>query len=252
MKKFIKKNSNDKYYPLAKTLILEICFAYFSISLIYIFLKFLYNFLKTEVKNGAFVIDFFRGEAFAIFYSFSIFVFILFLTYSFSKKHLINPLRELTQELRELTSEDNMPMVSLTDEIVEEVHVLKDTTNLFIQEIFVLKESYKIIIDELMEKYDVVKKENYVLEEEVKEKTKEALEQEYKFESIFKDSNAAIAIGDKDGNIVEYNKSYSKLLEYDSNELIGANFSDLTHPDDYNVQKQILVDLFSKKSILSA
>lgn len=248
MKKFIKKRSNDKYYPLAKTLIFEISFAYFSISLIYIFLKFLYNFLKAEVKDKAFVIDFLRGEAFAIFYSFSIFAFILVLTYSFSKKHLINPLKELTKELRDLTSEDNIPMVSLTDEIVEEVHVLKDTTNLFIQEIFVLKESYKIIIDELMEKYDVVKKENSVLEEEVKEKTKEAIEKEYKFESIFKDSNAAIAIGDKDGNIVEYNKSYSKLLEYDSNELIGTNFSNLTHPEDFNIQKQILIDLFSKKN----
>ena len=247
MKKFIKKRSNDKYYPLAKTLIFEISFAYFSISLIYIFLKFLYNFLKAEVKDKAFVIDFLRGEAFAIFYSFSIFAFILVLTYSFSKKHLINPLKELTKELRDLTSEDNIPMVSLTDEIVEEVHVLKDTTNLFIQEIFALKESYKIIIDERMEKYDVVKKENSVLEEEVKEKTKEAIEKEYKFESIFKDSNAAIAIGDKDGNIVEYNKSYSKLLEYDSNELIGTNFSDLTHPEDFNIQKQILIDLFSKK-----
>lgn len=247
MRKFIKKTSDNDYYPLAKTLILEICCAYFLISLIYIFFKFLYHFLKTEVKSANFVVEFFKGEAFAIFYSFSIFIFILFLTYSFSKKHLINPLKELTQELRELTSEDNMPMVSLTDESVEEVHILKDTTNLFIQEIFVLKESYKIIIEELMEKYDVVKKENSVLEEEVKEKTKEALEKEYKFESIFKDSNAAIAIGDRDGNILEYNKSYSKLLEYDVHELIGANFADFTHPDDFNIQNQILQDLFSKK-----
>lgn len=247
MKKFIRKKLNDKYYPLAKTLVLEICFAYFLISLVYIFFKFLYSYFNSDIKNLNFILIFLKNEAFAIFYSFSIFAIILFLAYSFSKKHLINPLKELTQELRELSSEDNMPMVSLTDEIVEEVHVLKDTTNLFIQEIFVLKESYKIIIEELMEKYDTVKKENSVLEEEVKEKTKEALEKEYKFESIFQDSNAAIAIGDREGNIIEYNKSYYTLLEYEKDELIGMNFSAFTHPEDFNIQKQILADLFSKK-----
>lgn len=247
MKKNFIKGNQDKYYPLAKTLVLEISIAYFVISLIYIFFKFLYASLKSNLWSFSFVFKFLKGEAFAIFYSFSIFVFILFLTYSFSKRHLVNPLKELTQELRELTSEDNMPMVSLTDESVEEVHILKDTTNLFIQEIFVLKESYKIIIEELMEKYDTVKKENYFLEEEVKEKKKEALEKDNKFESIFKNSNAAIAIGNKEGNIIEFNKSYCKLLEYDFEELKGTNFADFTHPEDVNIQKQILSDLFSKK-----
>lgn len=245
----MKKNSDAKYYPLVKSLILEISFAYISLSIIHIIIKFLYLFLKGHDKNFSFIFDLLKTEIWPTFYNFLVFVLILWITYSFTKKHLVNPLKELTKELRELSSKENMPMVSLTDEKIEEVHTLKDATNLFIQEIFVLKESYKIIIDELMEKYDVIKKENCLLDEEVKIKTKEALEKEYKFESIFNDSNAAIAIGDKNGDIIEYNKSYGKLLEYDQNELVGVNFSVFTHKEDLEIQQSILNDLFSKKIV---
>lgn len=245
----MKKKSKIKYYPLAKALIFEISIAFILLTTINFLLKFLFMISKEENKNFLSVFKFFETEISSIIYNFFVFVLIIVFAYSFSKKHLVNPLNELTQELKELSSKENIPMVSLTDESVEEVHTLKDATNLFLQEIFVLKESYKLIIDELMEKYDIIKKENYVLDEEVRIKTKEALEKEYKFESIFNESNAAIAIGDKNGNIIECNKSYYKLLEYEKNELIGLNFGTLTHPEDLAIQKSTLEDLFSKKII---
>ena len=125
------------------------------------------------------------------------------MVYIFSKKFLVKPLVNFSDELKKLSSQDVMPMVSLDDMEVDEIHSLKNTANIFIQEIFVLKESYKLLIDDLMEKYEETVKQNQTLEEEVKDKDKEIIQKEYKFQSIFEQSNVPIAITDLSGNIIE-------------------------------------------------
>lgn len=173
-----------------------------------------------------------------------IFISLVIMVYIFSKKFLVKPLVNFSNELKKLSSQDVMPMVSLDDMEVDEIHSLKNTANIFIQEIFVLKESYKLLIDDLMEKYEQTIKQNQTLEEEVKYKDKEIIQKEYKFQSIFEQSNVPIAISDLDGNIIECNKSYCKFLEYDNeDELKGVNFSKLTHPDDIIPQKKALTEL---------
>ncbi len=175
-----------------------------------------------------------------------IFISLVIMVYIFSKKFLVKPLVNFSDELKKLSSQDVMPMVSLDDMEVDEIHSLKNTANIFIQEIFVLKESYKLLIDDLMEKYEETVKQNQTLEEEVKDKDKEIIQKEYKFQSIFEQSNVPIAITDLSGNIIECNKSYCKFLEYDNEEeLKGVNFSTLTHPDDIEAQKKALAELFT-------
>jgi len=179
-----------------------------------------------------------------------IFISLVIMVYIFSKKFLVKPLINFSDELKRLSSQDVMPMVSLDEMEVDEIHSLKNTANIFIQEIFVLKESYKLLIDDLMEKYEQTVKQNQDLEEEVKYKDKEIIQKEYKFQSIFEQSNVPIAIADLDGNIIECNKSYCKFLEYRSEkELIGINFSDLTHPEDVTPQKLALKELFTGNAL---
>lgn len=179
-----------------------------------------------------------------------IFISLVIMVYIFSKKFLVKPLINFSDELKRLSSQDVMPMVSLDEMEVDEIHSLKNTANIFIQEIFVLKESYKLLIDDLMEKYEQTVKQNQDLEEEVKYKDKEIIQKEYKFQSIFEQSNVPIAIADLDGNIIECNKSYCKFLEYRSEkELIGLNFSDLTHPEDVTPQKLALKELFTGNAL---
>ena len=81
-----------------------------------------------------------------------IFISLVIMVYIFSKKFLVKPLVNFSDELKKLSSQDVMPMVSLDDMEVDEIHSLKNTANIFIQEIFVLKESYKLLIDDHMEK----------------------------------------------------------------------------------------------------
>jgi PAS domain S-box-containing protein/diguanylate cyclase (GGDEF)-like protein len=163
--------------------------------------------------------------------------------YFFSKKFLVKPLVNFSKELTHLSSEDNMPMVTLGDMEVDEIHRLKDTANIFIQEIFVLKESYKLLIDDIMEKYEVTLKENHQLEEVIKDK-------EFKFQSIFEESNVPMAISDIDGYIVECNDSYIKFLGFSNKkEILGLNFTDFTHPKDINQQREIIRNLALGKDI---
>lgn len=179
-----------------------------------------------------------------------IFISLVIMIYIFSKKFLVKPLVNFSDELKRLSSQDVMPMVSLDEMEVDEIHNLKNTANIFIQEIFVLKESYKLLIDDLMEKYEETLKQNQNLENEVKYKDKEIIQKEYKFQSIFEQSNVPIAIADLNGNIVECNKSYCKFLEYNAEkELIGVNFSDLTHPEDISTQKLALKELFKGNAL---
>ncbi len=59
-------------------------------------------------------------------------------------------------------------------------------------------------------------------------------ESEAKFRGVFDYSNIGIALCDKDGKIINVNKEFVNIIKYSESELLGRNFSHLTHPDDLN------------------
>ena len=166
----------------------------------------------------------------------------------FSKKNLVDPIRRFAEELKEISIQDTIPTLTFDPSKIEEISQLKENTNLIIQEIFVLKDSFQVLIDDLTETQEKIVKQNLNLEDEVKKQTKEVLEKETKFRSIFEQSNVGIAITDKKGNIVTCNESYSNFLEFSNEkELLGLNFQAFTHPEDVKQQTSIMKKFLSGK-----
>lgn len=173
---------------------------------------------------------------------------VVFILSFFSKKYLVNPLKSFSTELREISLEDIIPALDLKNIEILEIFQLKYTTNLLIQEIFVLKNNFSFLVKDLTETQKIITKQNETLEEEVKKRTKEVLEKELQFRSIFEQSNVGIAIVDVDGSILSCNESYAKFLEYEKpNELTGLNFTDFTHPEDIDLQLKLMEKFFSGK-----
>jgi len=178
---------------------------------------------------------------------FLVFIIILIMWF-FSKKTLITPLQEFSTELKEISIQNVIPTLTLDNIKIKEIYQLRENINLLIQEIFVLKDSFQVLIDDLTETQEKIVKQNENLEDEVKKQTKEIIDKEMKFRSIFEQSNVGIAITDKDGNILTCNESYANFLDFpDENELIGLNFSQFTHPEDILQQTKIMKKFFSGK-----
>lgn len=57
-------------------------------------------------------------------------------------------------------------------------------------------------------------------------------ESEERFRTIFEGAASGIAILDLDGRILQSNPELQEMLGYDGSEMEGANFLDITHPDD--------------------
>jgi len=53
-----------------------------------------------------------------------------------------------------------------------------------------------------------------------------------RFRSIFERANTGIAFADATGNLLQFNDSFARLVEYPAEELWGMNFARFTHPED--------------------
>ncbi len=81
-----------------------------------------------------------------------------------------------------------------------------------------------------------------------RKKAQKALkESEQKFSNIFKFSNIGIALGDINGNIIDANKEFIKLLKYNINELKQKSFADFTYKKDIGKERKLMNDLISGK-----
>lgn len=69
-----------------------------------------------------------------------------------------------------------------------------------------------------------------------KKKAEEALrESEEKYRTLFQNSALAVGMRSLGGSFIEFNKSYTDMLGYSSEELSRLTQMDITHPDDYKI-----------------
>ncbi|MBN2742254.1 MAG: PAS domain S-box protein [Marinilabiliaceae bacterium] len=74
------------------------------------------------------------------------------------------------------------------------------------------------------------------------EAEKRLLESEARFRSIFDNAVAGIAFADLSGTLLIINKAYSEMLGYEREQLIGASFYDMTHPDDVAKEQTLIAN----------
>lgn len=166
----------------------------------------------------------------------------------FGKNYLLIPLISFNNELKDISVKNKMPTLNLDNTKIKEIYDIKENTNILIQEIFVLKDSFQVIVEDLTETQDALIKQNEGLESEIKRRTKEVIEKEKKFRSIFEQSTVGIVIADKRGAIISCNESYVKLLEFDRpRDLLGLSFQSFTHSDDYEEQVKIMKNFLQGK-----
>jgi PAS domain S-box-containing protein len=70
---------------------------------------------------------------------------------------------------------------------------------------------------------------------------------ELRFRSIFENAAVGIIELDKDNQIERTNRQLTRMLEYDINALVGSNLDSLLHPDDIEVDKDLLASLIADK-----
>ncbi|MBF0626904.1 MAG: response regulator [Magnetococcales bacterium] len=70
---------------------------------------------------------------------------------------------------------------------------------------------------------------------------------ELRFRSIFERANAGITFADAQGNLLQINDSFAQLLGYTPEELLGVNFSQITHPDDVTGEQGFLEEILRKE-----
>ncbi|WP_161794856.1 PAS domain S-box protein [Desulfonatronum thioautotrophicum] len=72
-----------------------------------------------------------------------------------------------------------------------------------------------------------------------RKRTEEALiRAETRYRSIFERAVTGIAFADEHGSILTHNESFQSLIGYTTEELIGMNFRQFTHPDDFSRELQ--------------
>lgn len=72
-------------------------------------------------------------------------------------------------------------------------------------------------------------------------------EKETRFRSIFERANTGIAFADLHGNLLQFNESFARFLNYPPEELINNNFADITHPDDRETEIGLYQEIMSGK-----
>jgi diguanylate cyclase (GGDEF)-like protein/PAS domain S-box-containing protein len=70
---------------------------------------------------------------------------------------------------------------------------------------------------------------------------------ESRFRALFNKAAIAIGIVDAEGRIIESNPALESLLGYPEKELIGAHFTDFTHPEDLEADTALFRELLAKK-----
>lgn len=70
---------------------------------------------------------------------------------------------------------------------------------------------------------------------------------EQRFRTIFERANAGIAFADCNGNMLDFNTAFARLLEYERDELLGLNIAKYTHPDDVAAEFVFFNDIIAGK-----
>ncbi len=68
-------------------------------------------------------------------------------------------------------------------------------------------------------------------------------ESEERFRGVFEQSSSGIMLSDFEGRILEVNPSFSRVLGYSGQELVGRNIVDLTHPEDRKIEQAKAMEL---------
>lgn len=68
-----------------------------------------------------------------------------------------------------------------------------------------------------------------------------------RFRTAFENSGVGIVLGTREGEFVYLNPAFAKLLSYEESELIELGFSQISHPDDLQKDKQLFEKLQAKK-----
>ena len=72
-------------------------------------------------------------------------------------------------------------------------------------------------------------------------------ESEARFRSIFERANTGIAFADLHGNLLQFNDSFTRFLDYQPDELIGLNFTEITHPEDRETELGLYTEIMAAK-----
>lgn len=70
---------------------------------------------------------------------------------------------------------------------------------------------------------------------------------ENKFRSIFENSPAGVALVGLDGRYLDVNPAFSLILGYSAEELLTIDFFKITHPDDIDLSRKTMQDVFDRK-----
>ncbi len=71
-----------------------------------------------------------------------------------------------------------------------------------------------------------------------KKAEEELFKSESKYRTLFQNSALAIGIRSKEGEYIEFNDAYAKMLGYTNEELKNLKSKDITHPDDIHITKE--------------
>ncbi len=65
-------------------------------------------------------------------------------------------------------------------------------------------------------------------------------ESEQQLQMIFDNAPIGMALTDLDKNFLKVNKAYCDIVGYSKNELLAMTFEDITHPDDLNIENEVI------------
>lgn len=161
-------------------------------------------------------------------------LFLALLLWVYIKKFVVRPLKDFSDQVANL-SKDNL-------------HNMIELKNYNIEEIITLEEWFNIFLAEILQGQEILMEHNLQLEEKIKERTKELVEKEQRFRSIFEHANAGITFIDVEGNLISSNASFEKLIGYTKEELVGNNFKIFTHEDDVDIQINAMQEVLEGKT----
>ena len=128
------------------------------------------------------------------------------------------PLQTFSEEVNRLSGTDGTILFSPQKPDVDEITLLREVFNRQMQHLAEMRRQ--------------VEMHNASLEKTVVERTREIMEKEQRFCSIFENANAGIAFADSKGKIILVNAFFASLIGYSIDEVIGLKISDFTHPSD--------------------